>query len=149
MRTEKDAVLRVSAGFTVHQARRNITMYHWYSVVGTQGSVETHRSDHDKMKLLIHESDGGAPREVWYDFDPKNTPPEALKSGHYGLDYWAVKRFADAVAGKTMPDMDVYRAAECAAPAIVAAQSAEQGSACLKVPDFRPGERRQRGEMPQ
>lgn len=148
MRTEKDTVLRLSAGFTVHQARRNITMYHWYSVVGTRGSVETHRSDHDKMKLLIPETDGVAPREAWYDFDPKTTPPEALASGHYGLDYWAVKNFADAVAGGVEPDMNVYRAAESAAPAIVAAQSAEAGSACLPAPDFRPGANRKRGERP-
>jgi predicted dehydrogenase len=148
MRTEKDTVLRLSAGFTVHQARRKLTMYHWYNVVGTKGSVETHRSDHDKMKLLIPETDGVSPREVWYDFDPKTTPPEALKSGHYGLDYWAVTKFADAVVSGTQPDMDVYRAAESAAPAIVAAQSAEEGSACLRVPDFRPGKRRKTGERP-
>lgn len=148
MHTANDAVMRLSVGFTIYQARRQITMYHWYSMMGTKGSVETHRSDHDKMKLLIPEVDGVAPREVWYDFDPKTTPAEALASGHYGLDYWAVRHFIDAIAQGRQPDMDVYRAAESAAPAIVAAQSAEQNSARLLVPDFRPGPNRQLGQMP-
>ena len=34
--------------------------------------------------------------------------------------------------------VDVYQAVETAAPAILAAQSAEQGGVLLEVPDFRP-----------
>jgi len=45
--------------------------------------------------------------------------------------------------------MDVYAAAESAAPAIMAAQSVEQGGACLTVPDFRPGPHRKQGELPE
>ena len=35
------------------------------------------------------------------------------------------------------PPMDVYKAVECAAPAILAAQSARQGGILIPVPDFR------------
>jgi predicted dehydrogenase len=148
MKTQKGSLMRLSAGFTAHQPRKEITMYHWYSMMGTKGSVETHRTDHDKMKLVLVEDDKAVSREVWYDFDRQNTAAEILNSGHSGLDYYAVRYFADAVLGDSTPKMDVYRAAESAAPAILAAQSAEQNSQLLEIPDFRPGPHRPAGQLP-
>lgn len=148
MKTAKDTLLRLSAGFTVHQPRKEITMHHWYSMMGTKGSVETHRTDHDKMKLNLVENDKAVAREVWYDFDRVNTPQEILQSGHSGLDYFAVRYFADAVLNDTPPAMDVYAAAESAAPAILAAESAACGGEKREVPDFRPGAHRAAGQMP-
>lgn len=148
MKTAKDTVMRLSAGFTVHQPRKEITMYHWYALMGTRGSVETHRTDHDKMKLVLTEGEKAVSREVWYDFDRQNTSQEILQSGHSGLDYFAVRYFADAVINDTTPEMDVYTAAESAAPAILAAESAERGGMLLEVPDFRPGPMRETGRLP-
>ena len=123
-------------------------MYHWYSVMGTKGSVETHRTDHDKMKLVVTENDKAVPREVWYDLDRETTPAEILNSGHSGIDYFAIRAFADCVINDTPPPLDVYGAAETAAPAIAAARSAELDGERIAVPDFRPGLRRQAGEPP-
>jgi predicted dehydrogenase len=148
MKTSRDILLRMSAGFTAHQPRKEITMYHWYSVMGSKGSVETHRTDHDKMKLVLVEGDKAVAREVWYDFDRENTADEILASGHGGLDYFAVRYFADAVLHDQPPAMDVYASADSAAPAILAAESAARGGVQLDVPDFRPGPHRKAGAMP-
>ena len=56
--------------------------------------------------------------------------------------------FVNAILNHTTPPMDVYTAADTAAPAILAAQSAEQNSAPLDVPDFRPGPHRKPGQPP-
>lgn len=148
MKTEKDILVRLSAGFTAHQPRKEITMYHWYSLMGTKGSVETHRTHHDKMKLVLVEDDKAVAREVWYDFDREHTAPEILNSGHSGLDYFAVRYFADAVLNDQPPAMDVYVAADSAAPAIMAAESAARGGERMAVPDFRPGPHRCAGNPP-
>ena len=48
-----------------------------------------------------------------------------------------------------MPEIDVYTAMDTAAPAILAADSIEQGSIPFDVPDFRPGPTRKSGETPE
>jgi hypothetical protein len=56
--------------------------------------------------------------------------------------------FREAVLRGAPLDIDVYQAMDTAAPAILAADSIDQGSKLLRVPDFRPGPKRKRGEMP-
>ena len=101
------------------------------------------------MKWLRDVSGDGQPEQMWWDFDADEVPPEALASGHGGTDYYPIRNFVDSLLANTTPAFDVYRAAETAAPAILAAQSVEQGSARLEVPDFRPGPSRKLGEAPE
>lgn len=147
MRTAKDALLRMSACFTAPNIlRTKMGMgHHWHRVIGTKGCVETHRSDADKMKWL-RDTVSGQPEEVVWEFDASSVSPEALASGHGGADYYPVKNFVDAILSDTDPEMNVYRAAESAAPAILAARSAELEGASLEVPDFRPGPHRTKVE---
>jgi hypothetical protein len=132
----------VKCGFTVHTIGRRPASFHWYRVIGTGGTVETNRSDADKMKWLRDNKTTHVPEEVWWDYDRATTPAEALASGHGGTDYYPIRGFVDCILNDTTPEFDVYRAAETAAPAIMAALSAEQNSARLEVPDFRPEARR-------
>ena len=55
----------------------------------------------------------------------------------FDLYYAKFVNFADAILNDLTPPMDVYRAVETAAPAILAAESARQGGILLQVPDFR------------
>jgi len=146
MRTENDTVLRVSAGFTIYQPHKPVTMYHWYNLVGTRGSVETQRSAQDEMKIFHPFEGDKTARNVEESFWKAEIPEEAAASGHGGIDYWAFRHFFDCILKDVPPAMDVYQAAETAAPAILAARSAEQNSACLSVPDFRPGPARAVGQ---
>ncbi len=45
-------------------------------------------------------------------------------------------------------EFDVYRAIDTAAPPILAADSIEQGSAHIEVPDFRPSQSRPDSRLP-
>ncbi len=146
MRTEKDAILRLSCCFTAPGILRSVMGYHWQRIIGTKGCVETHRADPDKMKWM-HDPQSGKPEEVWWDNDPE-TPQEILESGHGGSDMFPIRDFVKAILTGTPPELDVYRAAETAAPAILAAQSAEKDGLQITVPDFRPGARRKWGSAP-
>ena len=145
MHTENNTVLRMAAGFTAPITQP----YHWYHMWGTKGRVETQRYSTDKMKMWFGGQQMNAPAELMWEFDPLSTPAEALSSGHDGADYYPWKTFADAVLDGTEPHLGIYQAVETAAPAIIAAMSAEKDGECMSVPDFRPNEGRQFGKMPQ
>lgn len=137
MQTAKGSLINVRCGFTVHTIGREGLGYHWHRVIGTKGTVETNRSDADKMKWLRDINNGGKPEELIWEYDAKSTSTQALNSGHGGADYYPLKNFVDCLINGTPLEFDVYRAAETAAPAILAAQSAEQGSVRIDVPNFR------------
>jgi hypothetical protein len=56
--------------------------------------------------------------------------------------------FIRAIREDSETELDVYGAADTAAPAILAAESVERGGIPIKVPSFRPGGRRKKGEKP-
>lgn len=64
--------------------------------------------------------------------------PEPLRrnSGHEGSHTFLTHEFVDAVLNERRPAVDVYEAVAYTAPGIVAHQSALQGGAQLKVPQF-------------
>ena len=149
MHTAKDTILRVAAGFCVPTARVGTTSRHWYHVMGTKGRVETNRSNNDKMKMWLANSFMKDPADVnwaWGLPEEHGVPAEAFASGHGGADFWPIFNFIKSVKEDIAPPLDVYKAAETAAPAIIAAQSVEEGSKCLNVPDFRPGTHRALGQ---
>ena len=146
MHTENDVILRLAAGFTMPTLHKNVTGGHWYHVMGTKGSVETHRSNAERMKMWLPFEMMNEPAEVAWEHTAQTAPPAAISSGHGGNDYYPMATFVASILDDAVPPLDVYTAVETAAPAIVAALSAEQGGACLEVPDFRPNAARKAGE---
>jgi len=144
MHTAKDTILRLACCFTVH----NTQPWHWYHFMGTKGRVETNRYNHERMKMWLADSHMVEPAELVWQYGMYDALPEALASGHGGGDYYPVSGFIECILNDTEPPMDVYKAAETAAPAVVAVQSAEQGSIPIDVPDFRPGKKRKPGCRP-
>ena len=86
--------------------------------------------------------------EMDWRFERTDAPPEARGSGHGDADYYVHAVFRDAVLHGHPLKFDVYRAIETAAPAVLAADSIDQGSRPLRVPDFRPSADRPAGQMP-
>lgn len=148
MHTEKDTILRIGAAFNPPSVSVRNIGEHWYHVKGTKGSVETNRSNTDKMKMWIPGENMVDPVEVMWEYPRGTLPAAASKTGHWGADLLPMLHFVDSIRNDTQPPMDVYTAANTAAPAILAAQSAEQGAVTLSVPDFRPGAGRTLGENP-
>jgi len=134
MHTANDTLMRLAAGFTSPHSHRKDTACHWYHVVGTKAEAETARTQTDGTKLWTIEK--GWQENVWPFSDP-NASDIARQAGHGGLDWYPIEAFVKAFHDGIQPHMDVYRAVETAAPAIVAARSSELGGVMLEVPDFR------------
>ena len=81
------------------------------------------------------------PRHDWRDMPQQTEDSEAEEhiknSGHGGADFYPLDAMVNAILNDEAPPMDVYKAVETAAPAILAAQSCEMGGVMLEVPDFR------------
>ncbi len=139
MYNSDDIVFSVRAGFTSPYGQKAQTGAHWYQVKGTQRSVEWARSTIDTPKMYTPVP--GTHDGEWKAMDWTCADPEAeafIREGyHGGADYYPLMHFIDAINHDTTPPMDVYTAVETAAPAILAAQSCEQGGVLLEVPDFR------------
>lgn len=137
MHTQNDTIMRLAAGFTSPHPPRAKISAHWYHVKGTKASVEWSRGLNDKPKLW-HAGDNN-----WTDMDwtpeIKDSEDFIKNSGHSGADWWPIDNFASAIINDTDTKMNVYKAVESAAPAILAAESSEEGGVLKLVPDFREG----------
>ena len=147
MKTEKDAILRLVCGFT--QPVSHGMGHHWFHISGTGGVLEWKRSGGGKPLLWLADGQMHDLAEMDWGHARTDAPAEARGSGHGDADYYVHVSFRDAVLGKTPLEFDVYRAMDTAAPAILAADSINQGTALLQVPNFRPGLEREKGESPQ
>ena len=115
---------------------------------GTRGRAEMERSGLEKPKLWIADAQMHQPAAVDWRWERTDAPLDAVRSGHLGTDYYAHASFRDALLHGKAPELDVYRAMDTAAPAILAADSIDRGSIPLAVPDFRPHATRTAGEAP-
>lgn len=146
MKTDKGRLLRMATGFT--QPVSHPRGHHWYQVMGTGGSVEWKRSGAGKPLMWLADSQMHDMAEVDWRYERADAPDAARDSGHGDADYYVHAAFRDAVIGSHTPEFDVYRAIETAAPAVLAAESINQDSLPMKVPDFRPGADRAAGDAP-
>ena len=145
MKTSKDCVLRLAAGFT-----QPVPAYHvqWFRLKGTKGIVQMRFSPREYPKMYLADAQMHEFAEVDWRLERADAAPEAAGTGHGNADYYVHAYFRDAVLKGQPLDLDVYRAVETAAPAILAAESIEQRSRLLSVPDFRPNRNRPAGHMP-
>ena len=147
MKTEKDRLLRMAAGFMQKiPSRRG---HHWYQVIGTRGCVEWKRSEKGRPLMWLADSQMHDMTEVDWKFERTDAPAEAHGSGHGDADYYVHTAFRNAVVENKPLEFDVYRAMETAAPAVLAAESIARGTELMKVPDFRPNRSRASGQMPE
>ncbi|UCH34266.1 MAG: hypothetical protein JSV65_17310, partial [Armatimonadota bacterium] len=145
MKTAQDCVMRLACSFT-----QPVPAYHvqWFRLKGTKGIVQMRFSPREYPKMYLADSQMHEFAEVDWRLERTDAPPEALGSGHGNADYYVHAYFREAVLRGAPLDLDVYQAMETAAPAILAAESIEQGSRLLAVPDFRPNADRPAGRMP-
>lgn len=137
MKTAGDTVLRMATSFAQPHPEHN---WHWYRIVATGGRLEWNGGG----TLWLAGQD--APVSADWTYERPEAPDAARGSGHGDADYYTHVAFRDAVLHGKPLELDVYRAMDTAAPAILAAESIAQGSIPLPVPDFRPGPARKAGE---
>ncbi|MBN2309394.1 MAG: Gfo/Idh/MocA family oxidoreductase [Candidatus Hydrogenedentes bacterium] len=138
MHTEKDAVMKVAAGFTTPVIHRGGTSHHWYHIKGSEGAVEWSRAEWDKPKLWIEGWETPEAIAMPWTRTWTGGPRRDEASGHGGSDFYVYAQFADAVLRGVPAELDVYKAVDTAAPAILAATSIAEGSMPQDVPDYRP-----------
>ena len=150
MHTAKGTIVRLAACFTAPASES-----HWRHLFGTKGEVETGRGLNEPGKEYfmdrpnVRTADYRFERsDAQWEFAAGEVPAEAAATGHGGKDYLPVADFASCLLHGTRPDIDVYQAVETAAPVIMAGISADKGGELQQVPDFRPSDRRLKGEAP-
>lgn len=122
----------------------------YYSVQGTDGVYEGSRVAGQRGHVWVGKNPPPGPvsdeHREWHplsDFDEflpeewKNPPPEALKAGHGGGDYFVVRDFIEAALGMRTNPIDVYRGLEWTAVGLCSQISIAQGGVPIRLPDFR------------
>lgn len=139
MKTEKDAVLRVAAGFAHPIPQRD---RHWYQLMGTEGCLEWRRSQDAPARVWLADSGHDEWQDTDWGFERRGLP------GEVEADLQAHAEFRDALLHGRPRDLEMYAAMDTAAPAILAADSIATGGQPQSAPDFRPGPERELGEEP-
>lgn len=93
--------------------------------------------------------EGMSPEHKWESFDEyreryehplwKIFIQEGVRGGHGGMDYLCLRAFAESIARKTAPPIDVYDAAAWMAVSVLSEQSIARGSQPVDFPDFTGG----------
>ena len=145
MKTQKGAMLRLACSFAAPHPENDT---HWQQVIGTKGCVEWRRAIEDTPRLWLANGEMHDKEPQTWGFAKDVEPEEAKGSGHWNLDFYVHAAFRDAVLHDVPLEFDVYKAMDVAAPSILAADSIDQDSRKLSVPDFRPNDSRRKGEAP-
>ncbi len=106
---------------------------HYQRLWGTRGSSEWDKSTGLALRLGGH---GDSPKlkvKAEWPFMAE----EAEQAGHGGGDFWTFYYFAHALRTGQAPFFDVYRAADCTSPGILAVRSSLANGQPFDVPDFR------------
>ncbi len=122
-----------------------------YQLQGTDGVYESSRGGPcDRGKIWLRALSG----EIrWHDLDAllaldeladkylpemwRRPPPEALRAGHGGGDYFEVLDFINAIQGKAPCPIGIHQAMDMTLPGLVSQQSIAEGGKWLPVPDSR------------
>jgi len=116
----------------------------YYSLQGTRGCYEAPRGLGDDHKVWFADDCKGYEWKPLKDYEErflpeewKHPPEEALKTGHWGSDYFVVRDFAESILHNRKPPIDVYDALNMTAPGIASQESITRGGAPVEVPDFK------------
>jgi predicted dehydrogenase/ribosomal protein S18 acetylase RimI-like enzyme len=122
-----------------------------YQLQGTDGCYESSRGGPvDRGKIWFRQLS----QEIrWHDVDSlmeidalaekylpelwRNPPAEALRSGHWGGDYFEVLDFVNAIRGKAPCPIGIHEAMDMTLPGLISQESISRGGAWLDVPDSR------------
>jgi len=122
-----------------------------YQLQGTDGVYESSRGGPvDRAKIWLRALSKDI---MWHDVEAlmniealaekylpeswRNPPPEALRAGHGGGDYFEVCDFMNAILGKAPCPIGIHEAMDMTLPGLISQQSIARGGVWLDVPDSR------------
>ena len=136
LQTAGGGVIKILCAFGI--ARE--PMFHYYSIYGTQGVLETSRPPVRPLRT-----------NAWLDSIPHlrnmielpitenvtDAPPAATQGGHGTAEYTMIQDFLACLRDDTQPPLDIYAALRMALPGLCAHESALQGGQMVEIPDWR------------
>jgi len=118
----------------------------YYQLQGTKGVYEAPRGFGDAHKIWLSGMDPDTDHAKWRglsefnDYLPeryKRATEEQNKAGHGGGDFFIVEDFVEAIKTGAQPDIDVYKACEWTAVALLSELSITNGGRTVDMPNFR------------
>ncbi len=116
----------------------------YVSLQGTEGCFEMPRGLGDVPKVWLNSRSEKLEWQPLDDFAEEflpehwlNPPPEALKAGHWGGDYWELDDFIGAILEDRELEIGLHQALDITLPGLASQQSIAQGGTWVAVPDSR------------
>jgi len=133
--TSNGGVIKILCGFGVVRE----PMFHYYSLYGTKGTLETARPP---LSLRTHAYLEAVPHlqnmiEIPLGYDVPGAPPQARLGGHGTAEYHMIQDFLQCIREDTRPPIDIFAALDMALPGLCAHESAINGGKLVLVPDWR------------
>ncbi len=133
-KTQKGAVIKVLAGFALCREPH----FHYYSMYGTKGCLETKRPGNGEGTLAYFEDTPNLNGMISLPFnDIHPWANRAWRIGHGTADYLMFNAFVRSIINNAEPPVDVYKALDYTLPGLCAHISAERGGESVTIPDFR------------
>jgi len=132
--TASGATIKILCGFRI----RREPAFHFYSLYGTGGCLETTRPP---ASLTTHAYLTSMPRmqnmlTLPLGIDVPRAPSGARAGGHGTAEFFMVREFMEAIRQDRTPELDIRAALNMTLPGLCAHQSALQGGAPVPVPDW-------------
>ncbi|MCL2772820.1 MAG: Gfo/Idh/MocA family oxidoreductase [Oscillospiraceae bacterium] len=118
----------------------------YYQLQGTKGAYEAPRGFGDDHKIWLSHMDENTDHAKWRglsefnDYLPdryKKASEEQNKAGHGGGDFFLVEDFINAIKTNMPPDIDIYKACEWTAVALLSELSVTNNGRAIDMPNFR------------
>jgi len=134
LRTQSGAVIKLLAGFGVVRE----PSFHYYSIYGTQGTLETARppaplATHAYMESVEHLH---GMMTMPLNYDVPGAPSAARAGGHGTAEYYMVRGFLDCITRDTPSPIGIRQAVDMCLPGLMAHQSALNAGVPVAIPDL-------------
>lgn len=138
------AIMQTSGGgvikFLRGQALVREPAFHYYSIYGSKGCVETTRPPVEPLATNIFtESIPNTANmvKIPVGYDSPGLSAEATKGGHGTAEYLMVSDFLDSIRDDKPSPIDIYTALDMTLPGLCAYESSVSGGQPVAIPDFR------------
>jgi len=113
--------------------------FHYYSIYGTRGCLETSRPPEPLRTSAYLEN---VPHlrnmiEMPLAGDVPDAPPEARLGGHGTVEYYMIQDFMESIRNDTEPPIDVHMGWDMSVPGLCAHESAMNGGEPVPIPSSR------------
>lgn len=118
----------------------------YFQLQGTKGVYEASRGGGDAGKIWLTETGEDRENAKWRSPSEysdylseryKNATPEQLNASHNGSDFFIAHDFVTAIKTNVQPELDVYKACEWTAVALLSELSVTNGGRIMDMPRFR------------